>query len=75
MNRGAIQAGATMDTMYAASRRFLLAEDGPAAVEYAVMAALIVVVCVTAIKSIGSGTIGSFGAFGAAMSATAGSGS
>ena len=36
------------------SRRFLACEDGPAAVEYAVMLALIVVVCLTAISSIGS---------------------
>ena len=35
-------------------RRFLKSEDGPTAVEYAVMLALIVVVCLTAIKSIGT---------------------
>ena len=35
-------------------RRFLESEDGPAAVEYAVMLALIVVVCMTAIGLIGS---------------------
>jgi pilus assembly protein Flp/PilA len=34
--------------------RFLVAEDGPTAVEYAVMLALIVVVCLTAIQSIGT---------------------
>ncbi len=34
--------------------RFLKSEDGPTAVEYAVMLALIVVVCLTAITSIGS---------------------
>ncbi len=33
---------------------FLLREDGPTAVEYAVMLALIVVVCITAITSLGS---------------------
>ncbi len=36
--------------------RFLKSEDGPTAVEYAVMLALIVVVCLTAITSIGSKT-------------------
>jgi pilus assembly protein Flp/PilA len=36
--------------------RFLKQEDGPTAVEYAVMLALIVVVCVAAISSIGSST-------------------
>ncbi len=35
-------------------RRFLVSEDGPTAVEYAVMLALIVIVCLTAIQSIGS---------------------
>ncbi len=33
---------------------FLKAEDGPTAVEYAVMLALIVVVCVGAISALGS---------------------
>ena len=35
-------------------RRFLVCEDGPTAVEYAVMLALIVIVCLTAISSIGT---------------------
>ena len=35
-------------------QRFLVAEDGPTAVEYAVMLALIIVVCLTAITSIGT---------------------
>ena len=35
-------------------QRFLQAEDGPTAVEYAVMLALIIVVCVTAISAMGS---------------------
>jgi pilus assembly protein Flp/PilA len=35
-------------------QRFLKSEDGPTAVEYAIMLALIVVVCLTAIGSIGS---------------------
>ena len=34
--------------------RFLAREDGPTAVEYAVMLALIVVVCITAITTLGS---------------------
>ena len=34
-------------------QQFLVSEDGPTAVEYAVMLALIVIVCLTAIKSIG----------------------
>ncbi len=35
-------------------QRFLKSEDGPTAVEYAVMLALIIIVCLTAITSIGS---------------------
>ena len=34
--------------------RFLKQEDGPTAVEYAVMLALIVVVCIAAITTLGS---------------------
>ena len=36
------------------ARRFLLAEEGPTAVEYAVMLALIVVVCLVAITALGT---------------------
>jgi pilus assembly protein Flp/PilA len=35
-------------------QRFLVSEDGPTAVEYAVMLALIVIVCLTAIRTIGT---------------------
>lgn len=35
-------------------KQFLVSEDGPTAVEYAVMLALIVIVCLTAIQAIGS---------------------
>jgi pilus assembly protein Flp/PilA len=35
-------------------RRFLVCEDGPTAVEYAVMLALIVIVCLTAITAVGT---------------------
>jgi pilus assembly protein Flp/PilA len=34
--------------------RFLRSEDGPTAVEYAVMLALIVVVCIAAISTLGT---------------------
>ena len=36
------------------TKRFLCEEDGPTAVEYAVMLALIVVVCITAISAVGT---------------------
>ena len=35
-------------------QRFLVCEDGPTAVEYAVMLALIIIVCLTAITAIGT---------------------
>ena len=46
--------------MLPAIRRFLQSEDGPTAVEYAVMLALIVIVCLTAINSIGTNARSSF---------------
>jgi pilus assembly protein Flp/PilA len=39
---------------------FLKAEDGPTAVEYAVMLALIIVFCVSAIATVGSNANGTF---------------
>ena len=41
-------------------QRFLVSEDGPTAVEYAVMLALIVIVCLTAIRSIGTNAATTF---------------
>ena len=35
-------------------QRFLVSEDGPTAVEYAVMLALIIITCLTAIGSLGT---------------------
>ena len=43
-----------MNHMLTSVKRFLASEDGPTAVEYAVMLALIVVVCLTAIQAIGT---------------------
>lgn len=37
-------------------RRFLASEDGPTAVEYAVMLALIIIVCLTAVQTLGTNT-------------------
>ena len=39
---------------------FLASEEGPTAVEYAVMLALIVVVCLTAISAVGTKAKGTF---------------
>jgi pilus assembly protein Flp/PilA len=44
----------SMKSFATSIRRFLVSEDGPTAVEYAVMLALIVIVCLTAISTIGT---------------------
>jgi pilus assembly protein Flp/PilA len=41
-------------------QRFLVSDDGPTAVEYAVMLALIVVVCLTAIRAVGTNASATF---------------
>ncbi len=41
-------------------QRFLASEDGPTAVEYAVMLALIIVVCLTAIQAVGTNAASTF---------------
>jgi pilus assembly protein Flp/PilA len=41
-------------------RQFLVSEDGPTAVEYAVMLALIVIVCLTAIRAVGTNAEATF---------------
>ncbi|MBM4091278.1 MAG: Flp family type IVb pilin [Planctomycetes bacterium] len=41
-------------------QRFLVSEDGPTAVEYAVMLALIIIVCLTAITTIGDNAATTF---------------
>lgn len=40
--------------------RFFACEDGPTAVEYAVMLALIIVACITIVASLGTATSGQF---------------
>ena len=37
-------------------KQFLVSEDGPTAVEYAVMLALIIVVCIIGIQAVGTST-------------------
>ena len=46
---------------------FIQREDGPTAVEYAVMLALIVVVCIAAITAIGSASNQTFSSVGSAI--------
>lgn len=46
--------------LISAIRQFFRSEEGPTAVEYAVMLALIVVVCITAIGSVGTNASAKF---------------
>ncbi len=51
-------------------QRFLVSEDGPTAVEYAVMLALIVIVCLTGITAIGTKASSTFANVASSMTAT-----
>jgi pilus assembly protein Flp/PilA len=42
-----------MRSLHATVLHFLMSEDGPTAVEYAVMLALIIVVCIAAVTALG----------------------
>jgi pilus assembly protein Flp/PilA len=50
--------------------KFVKAEDGPTAVEYAVMLALIIVVCIAAITTLGQNAKTTFTTTGATLGAT-----
>ena len=50
---------------------FLQNEDGPTAVEYAVMLALIIVVCITAVTTLGSNANKTFTSVGNAVGGAA----
>jgi pilus assembly protein Flp/PilA len=50
-------------------RRFLKSEDGPTAVEYAVMLALIVIVCLVSITAIGNNANQTFDSVAQALQA------
>ena len=52
---------------------FLKAEDGPTAVEYAVMLALIIVVCIAAITTLGSNANSTFSFVGSSLTPQTGS--
>ena len=49
---------------------FVKGEDGPTAVEYAVMLALIIVVCITAITTLGTNATNTFSYVGTQVGAT-----
>jgi pilus assembly protein Flp/PilA len=48
--------------------RFLVSEDGPTAVEYAVMLALILVACITIISTLGQSISGTFSQVNSSLS-------
>ena len=50
----------TMNGILKSVKRFVLSEDGPTAVEYAVMLALILVACITIVTSLGTTVSGTF---------------
>jgi pilus assembly protein Flp/PilA len=52
---------------------FLRNEDGPTAVEYAVMLSLIIVVCISAVTTLGSNANNTFSYVGAHVGKTGGS--
>jgi pilus assembly protein Flp/PilA len=57
-------------SLFAPAVVLLKSEDGPTAVEYAVMLALIIVVCIAAISALGSNASNTFQFVGNAVSTT-----
>jgi pilus assembly protein Flp/PilA len=60
-----------MRKFFSSVANFLKREDGPTAVEYAVMLALIIVVCITAITALGTNANKTFSNVGNAIGSTA----
>jgi pilus assembly protein Flp/PilA len=56
-----------MTHLRSAISRFLTSEDGPTAVEYAVMLALILVACITIITTLGTSISSTFGSVNSSM--------
>ena len=54
-------------------KRFLTSEDGPTAVEYAVMLALIIIVCLISIQTLGTNTNQTFTNISGSLGAASGS--
>ena len=50
-----------MQKFVASAKKFLQSEDGPTAVEYAVMVALIIIVCIGAVDALGEQVNSTFG--------------
>ena len=56
--------------VFSSVQKFLVSEDGPTAVEYAVMLALIIVVCLAAITTLGSAANNTFTTVGNDLTAS-----
>lgn len=56
-----------MNSVLTSVKNFLVSEDGPTAVEYAIMLALIVIVCIGAVQSIGTKAQAKFNGAAAAL--------
>jgi pilus assembly protein Flp/PilA len=56
--------------LFSVTAAFLKNEDGPTAVEYAVMLALIIVVCITAITTLGNNASNTFSYVGTQVGST-----
>jgi pilus assembly protein Flp/PilA len=65
--------GIPMKSLAKKMQRFLVSEDGPTAVEYAVMLALIVIVCLTAITAVGTKASTTFTNVAGSLGASGGS--
>lgn len=61
-----------MKKFYTSVKKFLKSEDGPTAVEYAVMLALIIVVCLAAITTLGQNANQTFTKVGSAIGGAGG---
>jgi pilus assembly protein Flp/PilA len=62
-----------MNNLLLRVKRFLVNEDGPTAVEYAVMLALIIIVCLVSIQLIGTNANLTFNSVAAALPTGGGS--
>ena len=60
-----------MQGMISRVQRFLISEDGPTAVEYAVMLALILVACITIVTTLGTTVKSTFNKVNTSLSAHA----
>jgi pilus assembly protein Flp/PilA len=60
--------GMCMTRLITPIRRFLSSEDGPTAVEYAVMLALIMVACITMVTTLGTSISNTFNSVNTSLS-------